>query len=219
MESVPFETIWGGVIVAPGMLVFIDKKRQIMAKIRGFVRGKKEKIEGLEIELAGGAVQTVPLKQVSDFVSRDPYNLAQRTPPEFLSIAVLSVALRDPWLIDKRFRKAMRDSSSLPTFKLGDEVLFLNEEEMCRLTGHLEMQCIGRVQMIDEAGNLYISFIANPNSPAPSRWFFRCLPEELMVVTLRESLGTYGVKLHVSGVYGEGEVDIHLAAPPSRPKD
>lgn len=217
MEPTSFETLWGGTVVVPGMLVFADKKRRQIARLRGLVRGKKGKVTSLLLECANGTEVEIPLNQSAGPVAFDPQNLENRVPEPFRPLVTHVEPVRDLTLslIMERFTQRRRRVGGQVAFSLDEQVLFNNERAVRELTGHLEIKCFGTIWMIDDSGVIYVSFIANPNTKNPVRWLLRCSVQELWVVTKRESLGTYGVRLHVAGVYGEAECDIQLEKPPS----
>ncbi len=103
-------------------------------------------------------------------------------------------------------------------FTVGDTVWFTDETPVRQLTGHTEVKCVGTLAMLGNAGELYVSMIANPNARKPQkprRWLLRCYPYELEVERKRESLGDYGLRLVLEGLRGTRVRVIPLTAPPS----
>ncbi|HEY1074477.1 MAG TPA: hypothetical protein VGE59_02140 [Patescibacteria group bacterium] len=185
--------------------------------VREVTRDQVSKVAGFLVRLPDGSEREITVKEVSNPVSYDADNVLEVTPEPFISLVTRTWPNRSVGYYSQRFVATRWKAGSSTTYTVGDEVFFLNEAEVCSLTGHISVVCLGRIQMIDEQGSLYVGFIANPDT-SPTRWFLKCRAEELMVVAKREPLGTYGLKLEVKGLYGEAIVEIPLGEPPSAPR-
>lgn len=217
MEPVRFETLWGGTIVVPGMLVFADTARQQVARIKEFVKNEKGEVTALLLESSEGRNLRLPVQDSAGPIARDPQSLANRVPERFRSLVSRAYPANKLMDISERFKSMALTLGGTVTFLLGGDVIFTNEEEIRKLTRHTEKKCIGAIQMIDEAGMLYVSFTANPSSEAPRQWFFRMKPEEIWMITEQRPIGESGLVLRVESVYGEAVCEIQLDAPPSAP--